>query len=271
MILIIMLAIVALLVFTFQYYKKIKKIKAILQQKFPESYHRVLLDQYLPYKYLSDEQRVLLQKKILFFIEDKNFWPLGDITITESMCLIIAAQASLLVLKETSIVSYPWLKNIYIAPSSYIEKENFIDLGTMRPRYVRKLGESWVKGPIVLSWESVEHDFKYGGGHNIIYHEFTHQLDAMDSGMDGTPILKKNNDYRMWQIVMSKNFLELKKKVKLHQKSDLDQYGSTNEAEFFAVTVEAFFSHSSVFARKHPDLYSLYKDYFELDPILWRK
>jgi Mlc titration factor MtfA (ptsG expression regulator) len=250
--------------------RKILRIRKINLKVFPSSYDQLLLLSFHPYKHLNDNQKDNLRSKILYFLEYKNFWGIADFTITEDMKVLIAAQACLLVLKQKSIAIFPNLVNIYLSDGPFIEKENEkdIDLRTMLPKHSVRLGESWMRGPLVLSWENVARDLKnWKSGQNVVFHEFTHQLDSMDDGMDGTPILKEDKQYRMWEIVMEKNFIELRKRLKLHMKSDIDKYGATNEAEFFAVTVEAFFSVPKKFSKKHPDIYNLYKNYFELDPL----
>lgn len=244
--------------------------RKILSLSFSDSYKKILEEYFHPYIYLSDLQKENLHYKILYFLHYKHFWAIGDFVIEEKMKILIAAQACLLILKEKSPRAYPQLYNIYISEAAFIEKENDIDLRTLLPQHQVRLGESWMHGPLVLSWRDVEEGLEnWRGGHNVVYHEFTHQLDSMDDGMDGTPILKKKSDYKAWQIVMSKNFVELRRRTRLHLKADIDKYGATNEAEFFAVTVEEFFASPRSFHQRHPDMYQLYQSYFELNPLAW--
>jgi Mlc titration factor MtfA (ptsG expression regulator) len=252
----------------FFFIKKELRVRKIKSKEFASSYKVLLLQRFHPYRYLKEEQKTNLHSKVLYFLEYKNFWSIGDFYITEDMKVLIAAQACLLILKQKSIVSYPSLVNIYISYGAFIEKENDIDLRTMLPKHALRLGESWLRGPLVLSWENVEEDLRnWHSAHNVVYHEFTHQLDGMDGQMDGTPILKESKQYRMWEVIMGKNFKKLRQKARAHLKSDIDKYGATNEAEFFAVTVEAFFCTPKQFSQKHPDIFKLYKGYFELNPL----
>ena len=48
--------------------------------------------------------------------------------------------------------------------------------------------------------------------------------------------------------------------------SDIDPYGLTNEAEFFAVTTEYFFERPGVMERKHPELYAMLSRVFHQAP-----
>lgn len=265
MVVVIILALYYLIPKVFELYR-LKKIK----HKFLSNKEISFLEQYLlPYNFLSDVEKKKLEKKIIYFLNYKTFYPIQDFSITDEMKLIIAAEACLLIVNLDMPV-YLSLKSIYISASVFIDKENDLDLQTLLPSHVPRLGESWKDGPLVLSWSSVREGLEnWSDGHNVVLHEFSHQLDAMDGSMDGTPILEKGNNYNRWEIFMTKEFLQLRKKVSKHQKSDIDKYGATNEAEFFAVVSEDFFSKAHSLHEKHPELYAIYKDFFKLDPIKW--
>jgi MtfA peptidase len=47
----------------------------------------------------------------------------------------------------------------------------------------------------------------------------------------------------------------------------LDTYGATDPAEFFAVSVEAFFEQPRALRARHPRLYEELQKYFQQDPV----
>jgi hypothetical protein len=47
----------------------------------------------------------------------------------------------------------------------------------------------------------------------------------------------------------------------------LNTYGATNPAEFFAVSVEAFFEQPLALRGRHPNLYSELQHYFQQSPV----
>ena len=53
--------------------------------------------------------------------------------------------------------------------------------------------------------------------------------------------------------------------------TDIDPYGATNAAEFFAVVTEAFFEKPRPLRRKHPELYDELKLYYKQDPASWTR
>jgi Mlc titration factor MtfA (ptsG expression regulator) len=51
-------------------------------------------------------------------------------------------------------------------------------------------GQSILRGPVVLVWDTVLRDAAHPErGHNVVYHEFGHKLDMLDGCVDGTPPL----------------------------------------------------------------------------------
>ena len=48
----------------------------------------------------------------------------------------------------------------------------------------------------------------------------------------------------------------------LKDRSDINPYGATNEAEFFAVVSEYFFERPKLLKEKHPELYQLLSEIF---------
>jgi Mlc titration factor MtfA (ptsG expression regulator) len=120
---------------------------------------------------------------------------------------------------------------------------------------------------VILSWDSVRYEGKHPReGRNVVFHEFAHQLDMLDGLINGTPPLKGRDQYRRWQEVMTAEYRRLIHESEQGRATLLDQYGTTNEGEFFAVATECFFDRPVEMAQRHPRLYELLRDYFRQDP-----
>lgn len=238
-------------------------------KEFPVEWDEILTQRYQLYGFLNQTEKSKLKQKILYFLEDKEILPLGDFVVTDEMKLLVAAQACLMILNLGQEV-YPGLKLIYLMEDTFIPKNNLVDKYTGLPKYSPELGEQIKGGPIILSWPAVENGLRGFNSQNVVYHEFAHNLDQLDGGFDGTPPLKSSNAYGRWAQVMSREFFELKQNILHHHKSDIDIYGATNEAEFFAVLTEYFFIHPKFLAKKHPEIYEIFKNYFNLDPNNWQ-
>lgn len=88
---------------------------------------------------------------------------------------------------------------------------------------------------------------------NTAIHEFVHLVDKTDGSTDGIPeILLKNKYVIPW---LKRIRLEIEQINK--GRSDINPYGATNEAEFFAVAAEYFFEQPGMMKEKHPELFDL--------------
>ncbi len=77
--------------------------------------------------------------------------------------------------------------------------------------------------------------------HNLVVHEFSHQLDMLDDDADGIPPLPPNQQ-QIWSDVSERALEQLRAECAGGYSGVLDCYGCENPAEFFAVSSEAFFS-----------------------------
>ncbi len=121
----------------------------------------------------------------------------------------------------------------------------------------------------MLSWDDVRkgasdiHD-----GHNLVLHEFAHQLDREDGEINGTPLLEQHSQYVAWGRVLNAEYERLRRDSWLGRYTVLDEYGATNPAEFFAVATECFFEKSGVLKKRHPALYKELKSFYRQDPAV---
>ncbi len=255
-------AIVLLILFLIWMLKwhKSKKRSRIFNIETPPQWVTFINNNVAIYHHLPPPLQQELLGHVNVFLSEKFFSGHAGLEVTDEMRVTIAAQACVLLLNRKTNY-FPHLKTILIYPAGFKNPNH------EKPGH--HLGESWVRGPVVLSWA----DAKHGGnnakdGSNVVIHEFAHQLDQADGAGDGRPIIE-GNQLRTWGKIMSKEFKSLITKAKMRRRSFFDHYGATNPAEFFAVTTEHFFEQPRTFKRKHADLYDLLKNYYRLDPVTW--
>jgi hypothetical protein len=129
------------------------------------------------------------------------------------------------------------------------------------------IGQAFQQGPLIIVWDAALFDGRHPeSGHNVIYHEFAHKLDMLDGAADGTPPLRDRTEYRDWVLTCSREYLRLKHDIENGRKSFLNAYGTTSEAEFFAVATERFFDQPLLMIKHAPDLYRVLKEYYRQDP-----
>ena len=247
-----------------------RRIKQLAVMLFPNEWERILERNVTLYRYLPDALREQLHNDIKIFITEKHFEGLDGLEITDEIKVTIAAEASMLLLNRKN-SDYPKLSSILVYPSAYVTKQRTaVGGGVYIEGQSVRLGESWQHGSVVLAWDNVRQGaVNSQDGHNIVLHEFAHQLDQEDGIADGAPILEKRSSYATWARIMSKEYEHLRSNIEHHKKSVMDTYGATNPAEFFAVATETFFEKPKQLKKKAPDLYAELKSFYNIDPIEW--
>jgi hypothetical protein len=240
---------------------------AIVRRPFPGAW-RALIEKNVPYvARLSPEDRDALVGHVQVFLAEKRFEGCGGLEITDEVRVTIAAQACILLLhRETDY--YPNLVSILVYPTTYVVRGGRRTVeGLIAEGPEARLGESWARDVVVLAWDSVLsgaadiHD-----GHNVVLHEFAHQLDQEGASGGGAPVLPRRSMYVAWARVLGHDFEQLVRDVERHHRTLIDRYGATNPAEFFAVVTETFFEKPAQLRSLHPELYGQLKDFYRQDP-----
>ena len=228
---------------------------------------RAVLDRNVPYlATLSSEDRSELEGLVRIFVAEKSFEGCGGLELTDEIKLTIAAQACLLLLhRETDI--YPNVDSILVYPSAYRVPTEQHDGFVVLQEDQARLGESWQRGLVVLSWDHVlSGAAQPRDGQNVVLHEFAHQLDSEDGVMNGTPELGARARYTSWAHVLGDEFDELAERLHAGRRTDIDPYGATNPAEFFAVISEMFFEKPRALKQRHSELYAELAEFYKQDP-----
>ena len=259
----------ALVAFFLYFYLTRWRDQWLRSKPFPASWLSILAAGLPVYSSLSQEEQSRLHQLIQLFIARKRFYGCGGLIITDEMRITIAAQACLLLINKGWSV-YPKLSSVLVYPTAFrVERDQHQPDGTVAVGRRNLLGESWSNGRVILSWDDVENGVgDFTDGHNVVMHEFAHQLDAESGSTNGAPPLRRNS-YRSWATVFSENFENLRDRSLHRHKTVMDEYGTTNPAEFFAVATETFFEKPHQLYKKRPELYAELSQYYQLDPRNW--
>jgi Mlc titration factor MtfA (ptsG expression regulator) len=239
-----------------------RRREAAMRRPFPDAWLE-FLEQNLPvYTRLSAACREQLHRYVQWFLAEKRFEGCGGLEVTDEIRVTIAAQACLLLLNR-AVACYPRLRVVLVYPGAYVA-------GAREGNRSVRLGESWGRGQVVLSWDDVKRGgVNFRDGHNVAMHEFAHQLDQEDGAADGAPILAERSAYSAWARVLSGEFEKLQRRTAKGRKTVMDEYGATNPAEFFAVATETFFEKPKAMRKKHPALYEELRKFYRTDPLEW--
>src|SRR4030042_264017 len=246
--------------------------KRLAGREFPEQGLESIKKKWPFYKLLPAEDQKELQHNVLIFIGEKRFEGCGGLNVTDEIKVTIAAQACILLLRRKTDY-YPGLSSILVYPQSYVaHSTRNLPGGIVAEGPDIRLGESWHHGSVVLSWDDVRrsaadiHD-----GHNMVLHEFAHQIDSSFAKRDSTPVLQSTSTFIAWARILQKEYAKLQLQVSSDNATFLDKYGAVNPAEFFAVATEYFFEQPKQLQRLHSELYEELKRFYQQDPAGWEK
>ncbi len=219
------------------------------------------------WRLLDDADRRELESIASVFLAEKRFEGAHGLTVTEEMRLTIAAQACVLLLHRDHAGVYPDLDTVLVYPHAYVARASRREGPVVVTGPEVRLGESWARGLVILVWDEVARDVHAAhSGHSVVIHEFAHQLDAEDGVVDGAPRLASRSRYAAWADVLGEEYRALGARLDRGVASDIDAYGATSPAEFFAVVTEELFERAEVLRARHPALYAELASFYRIDP-----
>ncbi|HJO22780.1 MAG: zinc-dependent peptidase [Myxococcota bacterium] len=240
-----------------------------LSEPFPPAWNGIIERNIAHDADLDADERARLREFIQIFIGEKSWEGCGGLEMTDEIRVTIAAQAGLLVLGIPH-EYYSNVRSILVYPTTVVTPKRAPGVFEMPTGPVASgvpiLGEAQLRGPVILVWDAVKRNARHPEqGHDVVYHEFAHKLDMLDGSVDGTPPLGSREEIRRWAEVCEREFNDLRSRVTRGKATFLDQYGATNEAEFFAVATEFFFDKPSAMKRHEPELYELLQNFYAQD------
>lgn len=252
------------------------RVRRALARPLPGEHAAILARNVFQYAGMDDALRRRLQRMVQQFLHEKKFVGCAGLEVTDEMRVTIAGQACLLLLGRVGDTGrpdiYPTLEMVLVYPGAFLVPRKQVDMsGVVTEERQDLLGESWGDGRVILSWDHVRRAGQVDeSGHNVVLHEFAHQLDSESGNTNGAPYLGSSERYRSWSEVLSRDYANLRHEAMWGMQGVLDHYGATNPAEFFAVATESFFEQPHQLAGRHPALYQEFLKYYRIDPRQWQ-
>lgn len=213
-------------------------------------------------------EKAHLRELSTLFLHEKKFFGAQEFQLTDAMCLIIAAQACLPVLGLGIGCLSGWTEIIVYPGAFRISREDKDAAGVVHHQEQALIGESWSRGPLILSWDDVARDMQgKQSGRNVVIHEIAHKLDMLNGSANGFPPLHYGMDITQWTASLSAAYQSLVQRVEHHHRACIDPYAATNPAEFFAVISEYFFCEPETLHTHFADVYQQLQLYYRQDPL----
>lgn len=234
-------------------FKPRKKVKH-REVPLPPGYRELLTENVNFYNRLNETEKLNFETRLQHFLSTIRIT--GIKTTVEDLDKILIGASAIIPIYAFPDWEYINLREVLLYPETF--GENFETESGDRV-VMGMVGNGPMQQVMILSKHALREGFSNRTDKaNTAIHEFVHLVDKTDGDVDGVPeVLMKHQYVLPWLDLVHKNIKDIMK-----NKSDINPYGATNQAEFLAVAAEYFFERPDLLIRKHPELYSMLEKMF---------
>ncbi|GAB4041043.1 M90 family metallopeptidase [Spirosoma jeollabukense] len=225
----------------------------------PVNYPQLLEEHVSYYRSLSDEKKKLFEERVNHFLHHIRIEGVG--TTVDDLDNVLVASSAIIPIFGFDDWYYP-LTNVLLYEDRF--NADFQTTGDER-NILGMVGEGGaLQSTMVLSKPALHEGFANETSKgNTGIHEFVHLIDKVDGSTDGSPAYLLEKDHiKPWLQLIHNSINDIKT-----NHSDINPYGITNEAEFFAVVSEYFFKRPDLLQEKHPELFARLEEIFHQNPL----
>ena len=242
-----------------------RRERILSRSTFDEALWRSVTEHYAFMRALSPDEQARLRELTILFLHEKAIEGAGGLELREEMRLCVAAQACMLILNLDLDYYRGWVE-VIVYPDEFVADYEYVDDDGIAHRVREPMsGESWLEGPVILSWADAGQP---GGasGYNVVVHEFAHKLDMLNGDANGFPPLHADMSRAEWSRTFAAAYEDFCRRVDEREDTRIDSYAAESPAEFFAVLSEAFFGIPHAVRGDYPDVYRQLAAFYRQDP-----
>ncbi len=238
---------------------RLRRRRRILAQPFPTEWEAILQREVVFFRALEPDARRRFRRELQVFLGEKRITGI-KIELDETTRVLTAASA---IIPIFGFPEWEWdqISEVLVYPDRF-DRDFAFDDGSQR-HTLGMVGTGALNRIMILSKPDLLAGFRNPEDkRNVGLHEFAHLVDKSDGTIDGLPAVGLDREaIGPWIELVRRKMEEMRR-----GDSDIDPYGLTNEAEFFAVATEYFFERPGVMERKHPELYAMLSEVFQQTP-----
>lgn len=247
-----------------------RRRRHLLEQPFPAAWAEIVEREVPIVCRLEPGLHARLRELIQVFVHEKHWEGCGGLALGDEHRVVIAAQACLLLVGVNNHDLFAEAVSILVYPSTVViprRTRGVFELPPTAPEQPTAiLGQAFKRGAVIIAWDRAVAGARDADGHaNVVLHELAHELDMYDGPADGTPPLPSARERRAWAAACEPAFLALRTATERGEPAFLDAYGATNEAEFFAVATESYFTRPRAMATAMPDLFAVLRAFYQVE------
>ncbi len=173
---------------------------------------------------LAPEGRQQLRALTEQFLAAKTFEGAAGVEITDAMRALIALRACVPIL-HLGLDWYDGWSGIVVYPADFRVHEEYKDeIGVVHRGQADLCGQSIARGPMVLSWEAIEHPPM--PDQDLVIHECAHKLNTLNGPADGFPPLPAGVS-----LADKPRVIQQLERLRKEREAALEQKGAVRQAE----------------------------------------
>jgi len=245
--------------------KRWRRARVLRQTEIDPHLWRTIAARYPFVRALSAPELEQLRELVIVFLHEKAVHGAGGMAIRDEVRLAIAVQACMLILNLGPDYYRGWVE-VIVYPDEFVAEYDYVDEDGVAHHIEQPMtGESWERGPVVISWADVQ-EAGSGAGYNVVMHEFAHKLDMLNGPPNGYPPLHAGMERSRWSSAFTAAYEDFCDKVDDGADIAIDEYAAESPAEFFAVMSEAFFEAPATVHAQYPEVYEQLRQFYRQDP-----
>ena len=231
-----------------------KKSSPATLAPFPEAWKSILTQKVLFYRQLSPAEQIRFQQSLQLFLEKVRITGVG--TEVDDVDKLLVGASAVIPLFGFPGWGYRTLNEVLLYDGTF--NRDFETQQGAERNILGMVGGTGMTGTMILSKPALHEGFDRDSDHHVGIHEFVHLLDRADGATDGIPEMMIQQPFLIpWVKMMHREIKAIQDGA-----SDIDDYGSTNEAEFFSVVSEYFFKTPHLLEKRHPELFAMLERIF---------
>lgn len=244
----VLVLIIVIILFVF----RIRRTKEVIS--LPDDYKETLRDYVKFYQQLDKTGKEKFEERMEHFASTVQIT--GVNAVVEDIDKVFIVAAAVIPVFSFPDWQYVNLHEILLYPGNF---NHDFDQAGMERNVSGMVGSGAMQNVMIISkWQLRQGFINNNDNRNTAIHEFVHLVDKMDGTMDGVPeIILERKYISRWVDLMNTTIQQMKS-----YGSDIDMYGTTNHAEFFAVISEYFFEQPSLLKTNHPELFEMLERIF---------
>jgi Mlc titration factor MtfA (ptsG expression regulator) len=239
--------------------RKNRRRAALRQQPFPSAWETILQREVPFFQTLNESEQDRFREEVHIFLSEKRITGIKT-SVDDTVRVLVAASA---IIPIFGFPGWEWdqISEVLLYPTTFNDQYEIGRVGNQD--VLGMVGDGAMNRMMILSKPDLLQGFRVTQDRkNVGIHEFAHLLDKSDGAVDGIPSLGLSRSaVTPWLKLVHREMEHIQR-----GHSDINPYGMTNEAEFFAVASEYFFENPDKMKRKHPELYAMLERVFHQDP-----